>query len=61
MIPTSSGTHNVIVVYKGGESIKIDNVRMYEGEWSVQLETDTDTYLINKDEILFIRAEKIDG
>lgn len=58
MIPTNSGTYNVIIVYKGGESIKCDHVRLFEGDWSVQLESEKDMYLINKDEIIFIRAEK---
>jgi len=58
MIPAFDGTCNLIVVYSDGGSIKIDNARVFEGDWSVQIETEKDVYIINKENILFIRAEK---
>lgn len=58
MIPTFDGRHNLTIAFKDGELTHIQNAHVMEGDWSVQIDTDKETYIINKENILFIRAEK---
>lgn len=58
MIPTFDGKYNLTILFKGGELTHVQNAYVMEGDWSVQIDTDDESYIINKENILFIRAEK---
>ena len=61
MIPTIDGRYNLTILFKGGELTHVQNANVMEGDWSVQIDTEKEIYIINKENILFIRAEKKDA